>query len=71
MLDEAGVRYWLEGGSLLGAMRHSDIIPWDYDVDIGIYEDDIARSKWLMRASTKSVVHTYQILLFMPQMTKA
>jgi fukutin-related protein len=59
VLDEAGVRYWLEGGSLLGAMRHSDIIPWDYDVDIGIYEDDIARSKWLMRASTKSVVHSF------------
>jgi fukutin-related protein len=59
VLDEAGVRYWLEGGSLLGAMRHSDIIPWDYDVDIGIYEDDIARSKWLMRASTKSVVRSF------------
>jgi fukutin-related protein len=56
VLEEAGVRYWLEGGSLLGAMRHSDIIPWDYDVDIGMYEDDIARSVWLMRASTKAVV---------------
>lgn len=40
-LDNAGVRWWLEGGSLLGAMRSSDIIPWDYDVDIGIMRDDI------------------------------
>ncbi|XP_065337033.1 ribitol 5-phosphate transferase FKRP [Cloeon dipterum] len=55
-LEEAGVRYWLEGGSLLGAMRHNDIIPWDYDVDIGIYEDDISRSTWLTRASTRAVV---------------
>lgn len=36
-LEEAKVRYWLEGGSLLGAMRRADILPWDYDVDIGIY----------------------------------
>jgi len=42
-----GVRFWLEGGSLLGAARTGDIIPWDYDIDIGIYRDDITRSHQL------------------------
>ncbi|XP_022701581.1 fukutin-related protein-like isoform X2 [Varroa jacobsoni] len=47
VLEAANVRYWLEGGSLLGAARNGDIIPWDYDVDIGIYEEDIVKCSWL------------------------
>ncbi|CAH1797514.1 unnamed protein product [Owenia fusiformis] len=40
-LKKCNARFWLEGGSLLGAARNGDIIPWDYDIDIGIYKDDI------------------------------
>ncbi|NWR55847.1 FKRP protein, partial [Bucorvus abyssinicus] len=46
-LEAAGVRYWLEGGSLLGAARLGDIIPWDYDVDLGLYREDIPKCRWL------------------------
>ncbi|XP_027563649.1 fukutin-related protein [Neopelma chrysocephalum] len=46
-LEAAGVRYWLEGGSLLGAARLGDIIPWDYDVDLGIYREDAGKCRWL------------------------
>ncbi|NWU30542.1 FKRP protein, partial [Dyaphorophyia castanea] len=46
-LEAAGVRYWLEGGSLLGAVRLGDIIPWDYDVDLGLYREDVPKCRWL------------------------
>lgn len=55
-LDDAGVRYWLENGSLLGAMRAADVLPWDHDVDVGIYRDDIHKSMWLEKARNKPVI---------------
>lgn len=55
-LDEVGVRYWLEGGSLLGAMRAADILPWDYDVDIGMFREDIDHCPWLTRALVQPFV---------------
>lgn len=56
ILDKCKVRYWLEGGSLLGAVRYSDIIPWDYDIDIGIYEEDLIKCDQLVRMSQESFV---------------
>lgn len=47
ILEKFGVTYWLEGGSLLGAARNGDIIPWDYDIDIGIYQRDVKECIWL------------------------
>ncbi|XP_071053688.1 ribitol 5-phosphate transferase FKRP [Onthophagus taurus] len=55
-LEDCGIRYWLEGGSLLGAMKHGDILPWDYDVDVGVNRDDLSRCVWLERAKFKPVV---------------
>lgn len=41
VLEVVGVCYWLEGGLLLGVVCYGDIILWDYDVDLGIYLEDV------------------------------
>jgi hypothetical protein len=36
LLDANGIPYFILWGTHLGALRHKGIIPWDFDVDIGV-----------------------------------
>lgn len=57
--EKHNLRYYLIGGTMLGAVRHQGFIPWDDDVDIGMPRPDYEQ---FLRVAPEEIPHYMQVL---------
>lgn len=43
IFDRYNLEYWLDAGTLLGAVRDGKFIPWDEDMDLGTWHENIPK----------------------------
>lgn len=41
LFNKNNITFWIIGGTILGSVRHNNIVPWDDDADIGIFDSDM------------------------------
>lgn len=54
LCEKYGLSYWLDSGSLLGAVRHKGFIPWDDDIDVCMLREDMEKVIPLMKEEVES-----------------
>lgn len=59
IFERNDIRYVIEYGSLLGAVRHGGFIPWDDDFDFVVFEEDYEKASAALRKElpAKYILH--------------
>ncbi|MBQ8778586.1 MAG: LicD family protein [Alistipes sp.] len=58
-LNDSGITYWLEFGTLLGYHREHDFIKHDYDLDFGAFIKDAERIRHSLTKDGFQLVHSF------------
>lgn len=58
ILDKNDIPYWLTCGTLLGAVRHGGLIPWDDDLDINVPLEYTEKVKSSLKKNNLNVLDT-------------
>ena len=48
ILEKFKIKYFLEGGVFLGLIRDKDFIPWDNDIELAVFSEDIFGKEYLI-----------------------
>ena len=62
LFEKYNIKYFIYWGTLLGAVRHKGLIPWDTDVDLYIHENDKQKIKTLKPIIEKETHYKLQFL---------
>lgn len=63
---ENNIKYFLDSGTLLGSVREKDFIPWDDDMDIKIFAEDLDAFLECMRNNLPEHMHIATPKVFKP-----
>lgn len=44
ILNKYNIEFWLDCGTLLGAVRSGKFIPWEHDIDLGAWQEKVSHS---------------------------
>lgn len=61
ILDEHGIRFYVHFGTAIGALRHNGFIPWDDDIDLFIWREDLNKVNRVLSAELDPRRYYYHI----------